>query len=215
MEENRELFRNEIKILDILKERINKSYVINLIEFGDADFKIENNISTHNYIILEYADKGNLSDYICNYKSVLSEIHCKLIFYKILKEIKALHNAKIYHLDIKLSNILLDGNFNPKISDFGYSEYDKINIKKRVGTRGYRAPETYKKNKNYDGVKADTFSLGVALFRLITKKPGFRSSNKDEALDIYENGDTINLYKLDILCYLIIFHKREMEIRKK
>lgn len=36
-----------------------------------------------------------------------------------IKAIKLLHSLNVYHMDIKLNNILLDNNFVPKLSDFG------------------------------------------------------------------------------------------------
>jgi len=85
----------------------------------------------------------------------------------------------IYHRDIKLENILLDEEYNIKISDFGLSSFilkDKNGINKKikgcVGTTHYMASEVIM-NKPYDGIKADIFSLGVILFALRTLKFGF------------------------------------------
>ena len=170
-------FLKEIEILNTIK-KVNNPYIINMIE---------SNISENGqlpkeekkYIILEYASKGDLSDYISLANNGLKEKYCKLIFYKILKGIQACHNAGICHRDLKLQNILLDENFNPKICDFGFATFNEKNLKDFLGTLNYSAPEIIL-GKPYDGFKADIFSLGVILLYLATCKKGFFKANKDD-----------------------------------
>ncbi|KAL0011458.1 hypothetical protein SO802_006566 [Lithocarpus litseifolius] len=83
---------------------------------------------------------------------------------------------KIVHRDIKSTNILLDGDFNPKISDFGLAklyEEENTHISTRIaGTIGYMAPEyalwgflTY---------KADVYSFGVVALEIISGKSNMK-----------------------------------------
>ncbi|MQM11206.1 hypothetical protein Taro_044110, partial [Colocasia esculenta] len=79
---------------------------------------------------------------------------------------------KIVHRDIKATNILLDENLNPKISDFGLAKlYEKENthISTRVaGTVGYMAPEYA--TRGYLTDKADVYSFGVVVLEIVTGK---------------------------------------------
>lgn len=80
-------------------------------------------------------------------------------------------NPPVIYRDLKSSNILLDEEFNPKLSDFGLAKLgpmgDKLHVSSRVmGTYGYCAPE-YARTGHLT-VKSDVYSFGVVLLELIT-----------------------------------------------
>jgi len=82
-----------------------------------------------------------------------------------------LHESGFCHLDIKLENILLDADFQPKLADFSFStELAGNSLVKYCGTETYMSPEQHLKHF-YDGQKVDTFALGVVLFIISTGKP--------------------------------------------
>ena len=176
-------FLNEIKILNKLKSK-EKRYVPYLHDSGEGFVKEEgqnideNNLTKYLYLVIDYAAKGDLFYYVQKAETGFKEIHCKILFKQILEGIKYCHESNICHLDIKIHNLLMDANFEPKITDFGLS-HEIYNLNKvpiemvgLVGTQKYICPQMWMR-KPYTGIDADIFSLGVVLFNLVTGQFGF------------------------------------------
>nr|GEX19392.1 receptor protein-tyrosine kinase CEPR1-like [Tanacetum cinerariifolium] len=131
-----------------------------------------------NLLVYEYMPNGSLWDALHHGKCLLDWPTRYQIALGIAKGLAYLHHdllPSIIHRDVKSTNILLDGNFHPKVADFGLAKVLNGRGKDSTttviaGTYGYLAPEYAYSSKAT--TKCDVYSFGVVLMELITgKKP--------------------------------------------
>ncbi|CAJ0768143.1 9125_t:CDS:10, partial [Entrophospora sp. SA101] len=119
---------------------------------------------TNIYIVMEYCEKGELFDFLLLQGGRLKENLARKIFYQIY---------------LKLENILLDGNDNIKLGDFGFTREceSKRLLETICGSTGYSAPEMLS-GKKYSGLEVDIWSLGVILYTLLCGSLPFDDDNE-------------------------------------
>lgn len=138
---------------------------------------------SHRLLVYVFMENGSLDRWLFG-EVLLTWQHRKKIILDIAKGLNYLHvecHHKIIHLDIKPQNILLDENFNAKVSDFGLSKLidrDQSRVMTTLrGTPGYLAPEWL------NGIiteKADVYSFGVVVLEIVCGKKVFDLSRSEE-----------------------------------
>ncbi|XP_023534010.1 probable receptor-like protein kinase At2g42960 [Cucurbita pepo subsp. pepo] len=130
----------------------------------------------HRMLVYEYVNNGNLEQWLhgamSQHGTLTWEARMKVLL-GTAKALAYLHEAiepKVVHRDIKSSNILIDDEFNAKVSDFGLAKLldsGESHITTRVmGTFGYVAPEYA--NTGLLNEKSDIYSFGILLLEAIT-----------------------------------------------
>ncbi|KAK7291755.1 hypothetical protein RIF29_07139 [Crotalaria pallida] len=123
------------------------------------------------YMVLEYVTGGELF-YKISSKGRLDEAEGRKMFQQLIDGVSYCHNKGVFHRDLKLENVLVDGQGNIKISDFGLSALpqqfreDGL-LHTTCGSPNYVAPEILA-NKGYDGATSDVWSCGVILYVTLT-----------------------------------------------
>ncbi|KAL9267265.1 CBL-interacting serine/threonine-protein kinase 11-like protein [Drosera capensis] len=164
--------KREISIM----RRLHHPHIIRLNEVLGSKSKI--------YFVMDFATGGELFAKVS--KGRFSEDLSRRYFRQLISAVGYCHSRGIFHRDLKPENLLLDENWNLKVSDFGLSAVrDQIRgdgmLHTMCGTPAYVAPEILSK-KGYDGAKADIWSCGVVLFVL---SAGFLPFHAENLMSLY------------------------------
>ncbi len=179
---------NEVRILASIRHP-------NIIGYKEA-FWDEKTQSIN--IVMEYANEGDLQHKIEQYKKENRFFEENIIWsysIQMVEGLKALHDEKIMHRDLKSANIFL---FNNKICKLGDLNVSKVVKNKmlytQTGTPYYASPEVWK-DKPYS-YKSDLWSIGCVIYELCNFRPPFRGRNMDELFSKVCKGETERINKI-------------------
>ncbi|XP_039121303.1 mitogen-activated protein kinase 10-like isoform X1 [Dioscorea cayenensis subsp. rotundata] len=120
----------------------------------------------------------------------LTKEHYQFFLYQLLRALKYIHTANVYHRDLKPKNILANANCKLKICDFGLARVafsdtpTTIFWTDYVATRWYRAPELCGSFFSKYTPAIDIWSIGCIFAEVLTGKPLFPGKNVVHQLDL-------------------------------
>lgn len=191
--------QNEINVFTRLNHKNIIKYYDNFIHKGKL------------CIVMEYAEKGDLTRIIKEHKKKQKNIEENEIWYyilQILQGVKYMHHQKVVHRDIKCQNIFICKDNIVKLGDFGISKILKKTIdfcKTPIGTPYFLSPEICA-GKQYNN-KVDIWMVGCVLYELLYLNKPFQGNNLPSIIssiitkdiNIIPNNYSDNLKQLLIL----------------
>jgi len=200
---------NEVRIL----ASIQNPFVI-----GYKEAFWDDNNNTLN-IVMEYADDGDLQTKIRKMRHEGGFFKESLIWeyaIQMIKGIKALHDKKIMHRDLKSANIFLFKKNNIcKIGDMNVSKVikDKV-LLTQTGTPYYASPEVWR-DESYS-YKSDLWSIGCVIYELCEQHPPFMGKNLDELFEDVCKGKPKrinNIYSEELWKVIMMLLQTDVEKR--
>jgi serine/threonine protein kinase len=194
-----------LKVQDISKADLEESALTDLkyLKLFKGDKYLSQLVASHMstdslFEILKYGENGDLETFLQKNKTFFANsVDLLGFFLKILKGVETMHSKKVVHADLKVENIVIDGNKDPIIIDFDLSV--PINeYRNGRGTYEFMDPvimQNWSKRKTYYNEYRDVYSLGVILYYLSQGKFPFKGKDFD------------SIYK-KILTHKITFRKK-------
>ncbi|KAJ8980375.1 hypothetical protein NQ317_009369 [Molorchus minor] len=167
------------------------------------------------YMVTEYASKGEIFDHLVA-RGRMSEPEAKRIFSQIVSAVSYCHSQGVVHRDLKAENLLLDNNMNIKLADFGFSNQftEGCKLSTFCGSPPYAAPELFQ-GLNYDGPKADIWSLGVVLYVLVCGSLPFDGQTLQALRNVVVEGKFRIPYFMSQDCEHLIRHMLVVDADKR
>ncbi|KAL1122231.1 hypothetical protein AAG570_003636 [Ranatra chinensis] len=150
------------------------------------------------YFVTEYAENGSLLDLILE-ESYIDETRSRVWFRQLVDAVDYCHRIGVVHRDIRCDNLLFDGNYTLKLSNFGFARAQMLPGKvdgcyplsdTYCGSYAYSAPEVIKGVPYYPQA-ADVWSMGVVLFAMVFGKLPFDDTNYPKLIKVSCQGNYV------------------------
>ncbi|XP_078663043.1 uncharacterized protein LOC144906547 [Branchiostoma floridae x Branchiostoma belcheri] len=145
-------------------------------------------LKPHFAIVMPYMENGSLAELLLRDVDVPWALRWRMA-HEISLGMTFLHcqNPQILHCDLKTENILLDGDFHVKISDFGQSKWKSqsrvlTGTSPKGGTITHAPPEFLDDINHVPTTKFDVYSFGVLLWEIVTRDEPYKHATKSELI---------------------------------
>jgi serine/threonine-protein kinase len=166
-------FHAELRIA----RQVSHKNVCRLYDLGEADGR--------HFLTMEYVDGEDLASLLRRIGRVPQDKAVD-IARQLCAGLAASHERGVLHRDLKPSNVMIDGDGNVRIADFGLAVTAGDGPVSRAGTPQYMAPELLAGGK--PTVKTDIYALGLVLFELFTGRRAYEAKTLNELIALQQSA---------------------------
>ena len=170
-----EYFHNEVR----LARQISHPNICRVYDIGEVDGQ--------HFISMEYIDGEDLKTLLHRIGRLPNDKGVQ-IAQQLCSGLSAAHSAGVLHRDLKPANIMIDGQGQARITDFGLaaSSPDGADVIGMSGTPAYMAPEQLLRGQT--SIQSDIYSLGLLLYELFTGKAAHEAQSLQELKRLHEES---------------------------
>ena len=166
-------FHAELRIA----RQVSHKNVCRLYDLGDADGR--------RFLTMEYVDGEDLASLLRRIGRIPQDKAID-IARQLCAGLAAAHERGVLHRDLKPANIMIDGDGNVRITDFGLAIAAGDTTASRAGTPQYMAPEQL--SGGQASVRSDIYALGLVLFELFTGRRAYEAKTLNELMALQQSG---------------------------
>ena len=166
-------FHNELRVA----RQVSHKNVCRLYDLGDANGR--------RFLIMEYVDGEDLGSLLRRIGRIPHDKAVE-IARQLCAGVAAAHDRGVLHRDLKPANVMIDGDGNVRITDFGIATAAGEGANDLAGTLQYMAPEQFAGKGA--SVKSDIYALGLTLYEIFTGRRAQESKTVDDLQKFHQTG---------------------------
>src|SRR4249919_2329113 len=166
-------FHNELRTA----RQVSHKNVCRLYDLGEADGR--------RFLTMEYVDGEDLASLLRRIGRIPQDKAIE-IARQLCAGLSAAHERGVLHRDLKPANIMIDGDGNVRIADFGLAVAAGDTSASRAGTPQYMAPELLAGGQA--SVKTDIYALGLVLFEVFTGRRPYEAKTQNDLVAMQQSG---------------------------
>jgi len=166
-------FHNELRTA----RQVSHKNVVRLYDLGDANGR--------RFLTMEYVDGEDLASLLRRIGRIPQDKGIE-IARQLCAGVAAAHERGVLHRDLKPANVMIDGDGNVRITDFGIATVGEANAPGLAGTPQYMAPEQL--GGQPASAKTDLYALGLILFEIFTGKRAYEGKTVGDLKQLHDTG---------------------------
>ena len=161
--------------------------IVRIYETGEQD--------GHHYFSMDYVEGRTLADIVRD--GPLPAQRAARYALSIAETIHYAHSQGVLHRDLKPSNVIIDGNDQPRVTDFGLAKRVRgdfgVTVTGQVlGSPNFMPPEQTSAKGGKVGAWSDVYGIGAILYHLLTGRPPFQAETIEEILLLLRDADPVS-----------------------